>query len=75
MIHTDFYEQVPQENKVLTCPYCHKEQNMYNIPPSMHTSKYWIASDCVHCGKMFGYMQIVERVYIAVQTKESEEAE
>lgn len=73
MIATKYYEQVPPENRVLTCPYCNKEQQMYNIPPQMHTSTEWIAHDCSHCGKLFGYIQIVERIYVAVQTKESEE--
>lgn len=73
MIHTKFYDQVPQENRVLTCPYCHKEQDMYNIPLQMNTSRQWIAHDCTNCGKVFGYIQIVERIYVAVQTKEQEE--
>lgn len=73
MIHTTYYEQVPPKNRVVTCPYCNKEQNMHNIPLQMHTSKMWIAHDCENCGKVFGYIQIVERIYVVVQTKEQEE--
>ena len=73
MIRTKYYEQVPPENRVLTCPYCHKEQHMYNITPRMNTSTEWVAHNCVSCGKLFGYIQIVERIYVAVQVKESEE--
>lgn len=73
MITTKCYEQVPPENRVLTCPYCHKEQNMFNISPRMHTSKEWIVHECEHCGKLFGYIQIVERIYIATQVKGFEE--
>lgn len=74
MIVTKYYEQVPPENRVLTCPYCNKEQQMYNIPKRKDTSTEWVAHECDHCEKLFGYIQIVERIYVAVQTKESEEA-
>lgn len=73
MISTKYYEQVPPENRVLTCPHCHKEQNMYNIPKRKDTSTEWVAHECDHCGKLFGYIQIVERIYVAVATEEPKE--
>lgn len=69
MITTKYYEQVPPENRVLTCPYCNKEQHMYDIRPRMHTNKELVAYNCDHCGKLFRFIQIVERIYVAIQIK------
>lgn len=70
MIHTTYYEQIPPENKVVTCPYCKTAQNDYNIPIHLRSDPDWIWHNCECCGKGFGYRTIVERVYIALGVKE-----
>lgn len=67
---TEAYKQIPEENKVVTCPYCNKAQNPFNIPLRMVSNTEWVTKDCDHCGKLFGYMQFVERIYIAASIKE-----
>ena len=67
---TEAYKQIPEENRAVTCPYCHKAQNPLNIPLRLTSSKEWICYDCEHCGQVFGYMQFVERIYISVGVKE-----
>lgn len=67
---TKAYEQIPKENRVVTCPYCHKAQSAYNIPLRMTSNTEWVWHDCEHCGKGFGYMQFVERIYITAGVKE-----
>lgn len=67
---TKAYEQIPKENRVVTCPYCHTAQNDCNIPKQLHSDRRWVWHDCEYCGKGFGYMQFVERIYITAGVKE-----
>lgn len=55
-----------QDGKVI-CPYCKAEQNPFNIPLQMRTGTDWIAYDCEHCKRTFGYVQVVHRSYITVE--------
>lgn len=55
---------VPAEYSQVFCPYCNHPQNEMNIEKKMYTSTEWDSHTCEKCGKLFGYIQIVERAYI-----------
>ena len=71
MKHPKLYnDPIPKENRVVTCPHCHKAQNEYNIPLRYKTSECWEPYDCEHCGRLFAYAQIVARSYVTATVQE-----
>ena len=56
-------DNIPDENRVLTCPYCKATQNELNYKKTMWTNTNWSLFTCEACKKEFGYIQFVERIY------------
>ena len=65
---------IPPEYQQVFCPYCNHPQNELNIEKKMYTNTEWTSHTCEKCGKLFGYIQIVERAYITAGVKEENHA-
>lgn len=60
-----------EEMRELTCPYCKHKQNDLNVEKRLYTSTNWRGFKCEKCKRLFAYMQIVQRAYIAVEVDEN----
>ena len=63
-------ENIPDENRVLTCPHCKAIQNELNYKKLMHTNTNWTIHKCDICKKDFVYVQFVERIYVTAELME-----
>ena len=63
-------ENIPDENRVLTCPHCKAIQSELNYKQLMHTNTNWTMHKCDICKKDFVYVQFVERIYVATKLVE-----
>lgn len=63
-------DNIPKENRVLTCPYCNSEQNEFNYEHTMYTDTNWVLHTCDKCKKDFAFIQFVERIYVTAELKE-----
>lgn len=62
---------VPAEYSQVSCPYCNHPQNEMNIEKQMYTNTEWASHTCEKCGKLFAYVQIVERAYFTAGLQEN----
>lgn len=62
---------VPAEYQQVFCPYCNHPQLDINIDKKMYSNTEWTGHTCEKCGKLFAYVQIVERAYFTAGLQEN----